>query len=159
MIDRAKRFARNAHMGQEDKGGAPYYGHLARTVSYLMEMLPEPSEDEIVAAWLHDVLEDRREITADDLRAAGFSPRSVEIIQAVTRPAGTEYLAWIRALANSGDVSAIRVKLADNTDNTDPGRIRKLADGHRLLCERYMPAREILCAALGLTEIPQGDQK
>jgi hypothetical protein len=46
----------------------------------------------------------------------------VEIVERLTRPADMPYLDWIVQLAVSGDVGALRVKLADNLDNFDPAR-------------------------------------
>lgn len=89
-------------------------------------------------------------MTAEDLRVAGIEEEAISAIQLVSRnmdPAGT-YLDWIERIAASGNVTAIRVKLADNLDNSDPVRVAALAAGPRMVAERYAPARSILERAL-----------
>ena len=53
----AVSFANKAHKGQVRKGtNIPYISHLLAVASLVMEN--EGSEDEIIAALLHDVVED-----------------------------------------------------------------------------------------------------
>lgn len=147
MVERAEQLARKMHAGQVDKAGEPYTGHLERVVTNLQRRWPDATDDEIAAAWLHDALEDTV-ATPADLRATSVSERTIAIVGLVTKPAGVAYLDWIRWLAGAGDVSALQVKLADNEDNSDPGRVAALQAGPRLLAERYLPARTILERAL-----------
>ncbi len=49
---------------------------------------------------------------------------------------------YIRRIAASGNVETIWVKLADNEDNSDPGRDHSAAS--RLLEQKYRPARRVL---------------
>ena len=79
-------------------------------------------------------------------------PEALAIIQAVTRPPRVPYLDWIADLAREGSLWAIRVKLADNEDNSDPARVAALPGGEAMVRTRYTPAREILEAALALRE-------
>jgi (p)ppGpp synthase/HD superfamily hydrolase len=56
-FDQAVRFARKAHKDQPRKGTEmPYISHLLGVCSLVLEM--EGSEDEAIAALLHDVVED-----------------------------------------------------------------------------------------------------
>ncbi|WP_234053643.1 MULTISPECIES: HD domain-containing protein [unclassified Xanthobacter] len=142
-VTRARSLAEQLHAGQVDKAGAPYVGHLERVAGLLAAWWPEPAEAELEAAWLHDALEDTG-ATAESLLAAGVSPAAVEMVCAVTRPAGTAYLAWIGDLARTAPLGALRVKLADNADNSDPARVARLPDGARRVAERYAPARALL---------------
>ena len=135
--------AARLHDGQVDKAGAPYVMHLARVVAILKRRWPDASADEIAAAWLHDSLEDT-EASEASLLAAGVSPETIRIVRAVTRPEGSDYLAWIKALAVSGDVSVLRVKLADNEDNRDPLRVAALPGAAERVATRYEPARQLL---------------
>lgn len=142
------RLAERLHAGQTDKVGAPYIGHLARVAANLERRWPDAPLDEVEAAWLHDSLEDT-EATEASLLAEGVSAETVRIVRAVTRPEGaTNYLAWIAELAASGDMPALRVKLADNLDNSDPARVLALPGGDRMLETRYKPARALIEAAL-----------
>lgn len=135
--------ATRLHMGQTDKAGFPYVDHLARVAGILISRWPDASPDEVEAAWLHDCLEDT-DATTDLLRSSGVSGETIRIVQAVTRPHGPSYLDWIAAMAATGDVSVLRVKLSDNTDNIDPRRIGQLADGAARVASRYAPARRLL---------------
>lgn len=142
-------FAKTLHHGQVDKAGAPYWMHLERVAHRLMERFPDATKAQIQAALLHDAIEDAG-VTADDLRGAGIEEEAIAAIQLVSRnlnPDGT-YLDWIGRIAASGNVTAIRVKLADNLDNSDPARVAALAAGPRMVAEKYAPARAILEQAL-----------
>ena len=137
----AERLARHAHGNIVDKAGQPYIGHIERVVTNLLRRWPDATEDEIAAAC--DVIEDT-EWDAALLREAGISATAVSIVEEVTRPAKSTYLAWIQSLAALGSISAVKVKIADNEDNSDPGRVAAIPDGPRILRARYKPAREML---------------
>ncbi len=139
----AERLARHAHANQVDKAGMPYIEHVERVVRNLLQFWPDATADEISAAWLHDVIEDT-EWDAALLRRAGIAPGAIAIVQELTRDPGATYLAWIQSLAALGSTSAIKVKLADNADNSDPIRVAAIRDGADLLRHRYLPARELL---------------
>lgn len=135
--------AARLHAGQTDKAGQPYVGHLARVAQRLAARWPNATRDEIEAAWLHDCLEDT-EATEASLLAAGVSAETIRIVHAVTRPAGSDYLAWIADLASAGDRSILRVKLSDNADNIDPARVAALHGAAERVASRYEPARRLL---------------
>ncbi len=143
----AKELAKRLHAGQTDKAGEPYVLHLERVVSRLTRRFPDATKAEIEAAWLHDALEDT-EATPESLAAAGVSSLAVQIVQALTRPQGRAYLDWIADLAQSGSLSAVRVKIADNEDNRDPDRVAKLPGAEARVATRYEPARLLLEARL-----------
>lgn len=144
---RVPRLAAVLHAGQVDKAGQPYIDHLRRVTEILGRRWPDATQDDIDAAWLHDAIEDTS-ATGADLLAAGVSARTVEIVEALTRPEGPAYLEWIEAIARAGDQSVIRVKLADNEDNRDPARVAALPGAAERVAKRYEPARRILEAAL-----------
>ncbi|PWC51609.1 hypothetical protein TSA6c_13740 [Azospirillum sp. TSA6c] len=142
-------FAKTLHQGQLDKAGAPYWKHLERVAHRLIERFPDATKAQLQAALLHDAIEDAG-VTADDLRAAGVEEEAITAIRLVSRnldPEGS-YLDWIGRIAASGNVTAIRVKLADNLDNSDPARVAAIAAGPRMVAEKYAPARAILEQAL-----------
>lgn len=64
-IEKAKRFAEDAHLGQTRKGvGAePYVTHLAEVADFVTRF--GGSETAILAAWLHDTVEDCTTTRAD----------------------------------------------------------------------------------------------
>ena len=143
---RAKAIAKAAHEGQLDKGGRPYFEHVERVARRLLELFPDADTSEVEAAWLHDTIEDCGYST-DRLIAEGVSPRAAEIVSKLSREENLGYLEWIEQLAASGDVGVIRVKLADNLDNSDPDRpdFPGRAD---MMAKRYEPARRLLEATL-----------
>lgn len=132
-------FVKQAHAGQVDKAGRPYWLHL-EAVKDDLRGLPESGADEWrCAALLHDVLEDTP-TTADDLRAMGYSETIVKAVQTVTKPksTGVEYLDFIRSIAASRNPMAIQIKLSDLRHNM--GR-----DGaSEAMRERYAKALALL---------------
>jgi len=140
----ARALAEALHAGQTDKGGTPYSAHLAAVSAILLRRWPDAPDYVVDAAWLHDAIEDT-DATPESLAASGVSTHTIEIVQAVTRPAHLTYLVWIAELAASGNVWAIRVKLADNEHNSDPSRT---LPGSDIVERRYLPARLVLEEAL-----------
>ncbi len=128
-----------AHEGQVDKSGQPYWTHPMRVAEYLGEA-PDFAR---VAAVLHDVLEDTP-LTPKALLEMGIDQRSWEILLLVTRRKDESYAEFISRIASSGNVWAIRVKLADNTDNSN----RPLPPELEGLQRRYRKARVVLLEAL-----------
>ncbi|CAO4167928.1 HD domain-containing protein [Methylorubrum aminovorans] len=147
----AEIFARRAHSGQVDKGGAPYTGHLGRVAARARahaEVLGLPLQHAEwcqQVGWLHDTIEDTG-TTADDLLDAGFDPAVVQAVQLLTRPAGKPYLECVAGIIASGDRLAMIVKLSDNEDNLDPARALPLAPPEHGL--RYQRSAEMLRVAL-----------
>ena len=135
--------AATLHASQVDKAGRPYIEHLERVMLILKDRWPNASSDEIAAAWLHDALEDT-DVTPGSLLAAGVSPETVRIVEAVTRPPGSVYLDWVAGLAANGDKSVIRMKLADNQDNRDPAKVAALPAAAEMVATRYEPVRRLL---------------
>lgn len=137
---------RDFHENQFDKGGFPYWTHPVR----VMGMLPLGSgETEQHAALLHDVMEDCG-VTRDQLRVMGYTNEVINIIELVTRKKGDglTYMEWIRRIAESGNIGAIRVKIADNWDNSNPLRIAQLPEESRSIAHRYERSIGILYPAL-----------
>lgn len=148
-LEETAAFAGMLHATQTDKAGMPYIGHLARVSRHLLRLFPDATLAERHAAWLHDSLEDTP-TTAEDLAARGYDPAVVAIVIALTKPDDVpSYQAWIERLAAGGFVSAMRVKLADLSDNGDPVRLAKLPpEKAQSLMQRYGRAMATLSAAL-----------
>ncbi len=115
-LKRAKALAYEAHAGQTDKAGEPYINHVARVAAAV-------SDDPLAecVAWLHDVIEDCPEFYSDVY--SEFCQRIVLRVLMLTyhRDCNSAYYRRIRA-----DPVALRVKLADIADNSDPERLAKL---------------------------------
>jgi len=133
-------FARQAHAGQIDKDGAPYLDHVHRVVERVRILAPpEVVADAVIAAILHDVLEDS-DYDLNDLSNAGFAAAVLRAVDSVSRRDGEEYAELIERAAE--DPVGRWVKFADNLDNSDETRLTKLdnATAQRLR-EKYATAR------------------
>lgn len=137
LIAKARKIAEQAHAGQLDKLGEPYIGHVSRVADRVHGGLDK------AVAWLHDVVEDS-EWGEADLMAAGMPAEAIaSVLVLAHRPhePRSDYYARIRE-----DSRAVRVKLADIADNTDPQRMTGLDEVTReRLTAKYAKAR----AALG----------
>lgn len=146
-IDETIAFIKRAHQGQTTKSGEPYWTHPVA----VMKLLPDDAtKDERHAALLHDVIEDCG-FTRHDLRQAGYSERTVQLVEALSRPTGPRrpsYMDWIRSIAASGDRGLIRIKLADNEHNSQPDRVANLPPDERDIVKRYERSMKILRKAL-----------
>jgi len=109
-LEKAILIATQAHAGQVDKGGNPYSLHPLRI------MLRMNTEETMIAAVLHDVLEDTN-VTAEALLQAGLSREVVAGVVALTRREGETYKDFIKRTKQ--DPIAKLVKLADLEDNCD----------------------------------------
>jgi GTP diphosphokinase / guanosine-3',5'-bis(diphosphate) 3'-diphosphatase len=113
-LEHAISIAAKAHAGQVDKAGQPYILHPLRV------MLRLSTEEERIAAVLHDVVEDTS-VSLDQLANEGFSKSVLAAVEALTKlPGESRMEAAVRAAENS---LARTVKLADNSENMDLSRI------------------------------------
>lgn len=112
-LSEAIMLATEAHAGQFDKGGQPYILHPLRV------MLACKTEDERIAAVLHDVVEDCG-VPLHTIRQ-GFGLAVEAAVDALTRRPDETYAAFIDRC--SGNETASRVKLADLGDNMDLTRL------------------------------------
>lgn len=113
-LEKAILIATQAHAGQVDKGGNPYILHPLRI------MLRMNTEETMIAAVLHDVLEDTN-VTPEDLLQAGLPREVVAGVVALTRREGETYMDFIKRTKQ--DPIASLVKLADLEDNCDLKRL------------------------------------
>jgi len=137
LLEKAVTLAAKAHAGQQDKQGQPYILHPLRL------MLEMETEEEMIAAVLHDVIEDTL-MTLDELRQMGFPEAVLEALELLTHDTAAmpypEYIATIKENA-----LARRVKLADLAHNMDVRRLPvplTARDWGRI--EKYRQAWEML---------------
>ena len=90
-LEDAISIAAQAHRGQRDKAGAVYLLHPLRL------MLRMDSEAAMMAAVLHDVVEDS-EWTLKGLRGRGFSEEVVEAVACLTHKEGESYEEFVERL-------------------------------------------------------------
>jgi (p)ppGpp synthase/HD superfamily hydrolase len=120
-LAQAVQFATAHHGDQRRKTGVPYLEHLLEAVQILVEGAGVSSPDVLVAAVLHDVVEDTP-CTLADVRAA-FGLRVAELVGWVTIPApghgedsSAAREAYLRGLRDAPR-DAVLVKLADRMSN------------------------------------------
>ena len=130
-LDHALKIALKAHAGQKDRGGAPYILHPLRL------MMQMESEFEMLAAVLHDVIEDSS-VTLDHLIKAGFAEEVIEAVDALTLKEGQSYDDYIEGCA--ANPIALKIKIADLNDNMNLRRILDLMEVDRERMDRYRRA-------------------
>jgi (p)ppGpp synthase/HD superfamily hydrolase len=139
VILRAATFAATAHVGQTRKGlPDPYINHPLRVAHHAAHA--ELGEDAIVAALLHDVVEDTAH-TWDDLRVAGFTERAIGLARLLTKwwESGDEGADHDKATYYARilqDRDAVALKLLDRTDNLQD--VVRVATARRDFAEKYL---------------------
>ncbi len=119
-IKKAINIAFKAHEGQYDKGGYPYIMHPL----HLAEEMT--TENEVITALLHDVLEDS-EISLDFIKEQGFSEDVTNALVSLTRRKDEEYSEYIKRIKNTGGI-ALSVKKADLRHNMALERLENLTE-------------------------------
>lgn len=122
-FDEAVRYAREVHAAQARKGtGTPYFGHLMGVASIVLD--DGGTEDEAIAALLHDAAEDQGgRGRLEDIRAR-FGDAVARIVEDCTdswetpkRPWAERKLAYAEH-ARALPASSLRVSAADKVHNT-----------------------------------------
>jgi GTP pyrophosphokinase len=119
----AFRYAADAHRSQTIKGGgAPYIGHLMGVASIVLD--DGGSEDEAIAALLHDAAEDQGgRARLDDIRSR-FGDAVAKIVEDCTDSWTTPKEPWAERKgryakhARTLDASSLRVSASDKVHNT-----------------------------------------
>ena len=116
-----KFFAAVKHAGQAYGSGLPYTHHLA-AVEQVLRRFNIADENLLIAAWLHDVVED----TETKLKEVEemFGPEVARLVHAVTNEDGpnrkTRHALTYPKIREAGE-NAIRLKLADRIANVESG--------------------------------------
>ena len=130
-------FATLAHRGQTDKAGQPYILHPLRVMNNLG--LNAPLEHQM-AALLHDVMEDCG-VTRELLEKQGFPESVIVAVEHLTKDAEGEAdydKAITRVMKNP---IAVKVKLADLTDNMDMERLANPTEYELQRLAKYQAAK------------------
>ena len=132
-LQRAIEIALEAHKGALDKGGNPYILHPLRL------MLQMDSEEEMIVAILHDVVEDSEKWSFDKLQAEGFSKKIINSLRSITKENENEdYEKFIDRSIR--DKIGRKVKIADISDNLDISRLKEVTDKDILRINKYKKA-------------------
>ena len=121
-IRAAYEMARVAHSGQLRRDGSPYVTHCIAAADISIDIGLD--EDSIIAALLHDVIEDTN-LTHDDI-ARQFGPAVADIVEGVTKLTRVQYTSkedeqaenlrkMLMAMAK--DIRVILIKIADRLHN------------------------------------------
>ncbi len=122
MLEKAYRFAQNAHKDQKRETGEPYFNHCCAVAQILLDF--KMDEETICAGLLHDTVEDTG-VTAEDLKRE-FNKDVAHMVQGVTKISDLKFSStdeetvenWRKMLiAVAEDVRVILIKLADRTHN------------------------------------------
>lgn len=123
MIERAYRFAKEAHRGVRRRSGEPYIMHPIAVAKIASQEIGLGSTS-ICAALLHDVVEDT-EYTVEDIEQH-FGPKIAQLVEGLTKISGGIFgdRASVQAenfrkllLTMSEDIRVVLVKMADRLHN------------------------------------------
>ncbi len=125
----------DAHKNQIDKSGMPYVFHPF----HLAEQMT--TEDTVIVALLHDVIEDT-EYTLADLTEMGFDSNVTDALFLLTHNKDTDYFDYVRAIKSNPIATA--VKLADLRHNSDLSRLDIVDEKAIARHEKYLKAIALL---------------
>ena len=136
-VEKALKLALEIHAGQVDKAGKPYILHPLRLMSKFS------TDDEMITALMHDVVEDG-DITLADLENLGFSKNVVSAIDCLTKRDNESYEAFINRINQNS--LAKKIKIEDLKDNMDLTRLDSISDKDIARVKKYHKALSILLA-------------
>lgn len=137
-VRRAYEFGADAHSGQLRQSGEPYIQHPLEVANILAEM--HMDHDTLVAAMLHDVIEDTE--TGKEKISTEFGPEVATIVDGLSKLTQIEFESHAEKqasnfqkmlMAMADDIRVILVKLADRLHNMRtlgalaPGKRRRIA--------------------------------
>lgn len=156
-IQQAFEFGRIAHQGQTRKAGGDYIWHPVAVAEILAEI--QLDQDSIIAALLHDVIEDTP-YTKDDITEL-FGESVAEIVEGVTKLNKMIFSTPQQAkaenfrkmiMAMSRDIRVILIKLADRLHNMRTlGVMRR--DKQRRIAEETLEFFAPIAGRLGINSI------
>jgi len=135
----ATSLAYEAHKGQKDKAGKPYFGHPLAVATRIAD-LGYP-EDYVIVAFLHDVLEDTS-FDEDNLYMYDFSDDVINALRLLAHDKKIPYMEYIQRLKDN-DIARV-VKLADLSHNMEFSRIPEQSDKDAHRHNKYERAYDFL---------------
>jgi len=118
LIDLAYRLSKYAHRGQTRDGGERYFDHPKSVALILIDELQIYDADMIIAALLHDVVEDTWMLSHRDV-ALIFGTRVARMVKLLTKernPTAVQKLRYLKRIATADEDIRI-IKLADRLHN------------------------------------------
>lgn len=135
-------FIKTAHQDQW-YGDQPYWTHPVAVA----ENLTDPTDEEYIAALLHDVIEDT-DFGYTDLHELGFSDEIIKIVELLTKDESLSYFENIDRIISSGNRSAMKVKLSDNQINFTGDKSHMSPKRRDKLQAKYQESIALLTKAL-----------
>jgi (p)ppGpp synthase/HD superfamily hydrolase len=132
MFEKAMRIVFFEFKSNLDKGGQPYHEHLFYVSNRAVDEYCKNSISSYqvttikVVGLLHDLLEDKKDWTIEDLKKVGFSDVVTEAIDLLTKKDNQTYDEYIDGI--SKNQYAICVKLADLEHNMDLRRLTEVTE-------------------------------
>jgi len=132
LVEKAYRFAEEAHKDQRRKSGEPYFIHPCFVASILTELMIDPPT--IAAGLLHDTVEDCEGITAETIKNE-FGEEVAQLVDGVTKLNKLDFADKEEAqaeslrkmiLAMSKDIRVVLIKLADRLHNMRTMKFQKV---------------------------------
>ncbi|MBD3177598.1 MAG: RelA/SpoT family protein [Armatimonadia bacterium] len=123
QIRRAYEFADSAHAGQKRLTGEPFVTHPLAVAQILAEI--DSDTPTLLAALLHDTVEDNGEITIEDVRGV-FGDAVAHLVDGVTKLKGLSFRSRVENqaqnfrkmfVAMARDIRVVIIKLADRLHN------------------------------------------
>ena len=128
---KAMKLSFEAHKDQVDKSGLPYIFHPF----HLAEQMK--SEETVIVALLHDVVEDT-EYTLQDIAGMGFSQQVLDALAMMTHDKAVPYMDYVERLKENP--IAKTVKLADLRHNSNLSRLDTVDKKALARIEKYKQA-------------------
>ena len=147
-VEETLRIALEAHEGQKDLDGKPVVLHP------IAVGLMGCNDAETKTGFLHDVVEDTG-LTLDDLRQKGVDGDVVAALELLTHRDEEDYFEYVRRIAESGNITAIHVKINDLRHNLERGLktyARAEEQGNTAMMERLARINDKHRKALHLLE-------
>ncbi len=123
VVERAYRFAEDAHKQQKRLSGEPYFSHPCE-VAYILATLMQDS-DTVAAGLLHDCVEDVKDVTSEGMEKM-FGADIAQLVDGVTKLDKIDFFSREQAQMESirkmfiymaKDIRVVLIKLADRLHN------------------------------------------
>ena len=118
QIERAKEYAKKYHAHQVDKAGVDYFSGHVVTVAQKVA-LGGYSDEYVVVAFLHDIIEDTSVVFEDIVDV--FGEKVAFAVKAMTKQKGEEYSLYLERVTSNKIASV--VKFYDMEHNSDINRL------------------------------------
>lgn len=142
MLSKALLLMVNGHTGQFDKGGQPYSLHPLT----VMHKLKTDDEELQCIGLLHDLIEDVKGATFQQLRDEGMSERVIDGVRCMTKMPGETYEEYQAKVFSNKD--AMLVKKEDLRTNSDLRRLKGVTEKDVARTAKYMQFYSMIEAKL-----------